>query len=301
LDNLKNKITETADPAEGTPQDKSEDAARLSGDLPPEPGETPAGTDLPEGAPETAAGTPPKPSEAFRNRIKSAHPDQDFSDDETYFQKASEQLDNLEQYKNNNMEANKALMEIFDAEPAIAEVLKDMVQGASFREALSRHFSPDELTPQEGDPDMEGWKKNADARSKKLADNELANKTRAENEEFTTQEIKKFAEKNNISPDKAEEELSKIGEVLDEAYSGRISSNLLQTIYQGIKHDSDVETAMSTGQIAGRNEKIVAQKQEKPMGDGLPVIKGNDKAAEITKKKDWVTDLIDSEKKRQIL
>jgi hypothetical protein len=251
--------------------------------------------------PEAAEPLPPKHSEAFRNRIKNAYPDQDFTDDEAYFQKANEQFDKLEQF----IDANEILNNMFEADPVILDVLRDFTKGASFRQAIALHFSPEELMPQPGDPDEEGWKNNSAEREKKLADTrasrEQFEKSRSENEEFTTKEIRVFAEKNNISPDKAEEELSKIGEVLDEAYSGRISSNLLQTIYQGIKHDSDVETAMSTGQIAGRNEKIIAQKQEKSMGDGLPVIKGNDKAAETTKKKDWVSELVDHENKRQIL
>jgi hypothetical protein len=257
----------------------------------------PATGELP---PETAPG--PKPSEAFRNRIKGAYPDQDFSDDEAFFQKASEELDNLSEYRHQNIEANKMLMSIFEAEPEIPEVLKDMAQGASFREAIARHFSPEELTPQEGEPDMEGWAKNASAREKKLAERDLREKQKAENTEISTKSIQEFAKETNLDEAQAEEFLNKVGEALDEVYDGKISKSFLQSMYRALNYEKDLETAKSTGQIAGRNEKIETKKQPKPAGDGLPVLSGNDiPPAQEGKKKDWVSNLIDNEKKKQIL
>lgn len=255
-----------------------------------------------EAAPGISAEAPaPKFSDKFRERIKGAYPEDDFSDDEAYFQKASEQLDNLEQYKNNNLEANKALMEIFNAEPAVAEVLKDMIEGASFREAIARHFSPEELMPIEGDPDREGWKKNAEARAERLAENEKINQTRAENNDFTAKEIRDFAKDNNLDPEKATSVLDQIGSVLDEAYSGRISRNLLNVIYKGFNHDENVRTAAETARIAGRNEKIMTEKETKPKGDGLPML-GNANVGETpVKKASWVDNLVNNEKKKQIL
>ena len=48
--------------------------------------------------------------------------------------------------------------------------------------------------------------------------------------------------------------------------------------------------------------KIETKKQTKPAGDGLPVLQGNETPpAQEGKKKDWVSSLIDSEKKKQIL
>lgn len=243
----------------------------------------------------------PKPSEAFRNRIKSAYPEDDFSDDEAFFGKASEQLDNLEQYRNNNMEANKALMEIFNAEPTVAEVLKDMIEGASFREAISRHFSADELTPVEGDPDREGWKRNSETRTKRLADNELANKTKQENDEFSAKEIADFAKENDLDPDRAQEFLNKVGEALDEVYSGKISKGFLSSMWKALNHENDVKNAAETARIAGRNEKIVAKKEEKPKGDGLPALGNANNGDQPQKKPSWIDNLANSEKKKQIL
>lgn len=243
----------------------------------------------------------PKASDAFRGRIKSKYPDQEFADDEAFFQKASEELDNLEQYRNNNMDANKALMEIFDAEPVVAEVLKDMVKGASFREAIARHFSPDELMPGEGDPDEEGWKRNAEARSRKLADNEIMNRTRSENDEFSVRSIQEFAQETGLDEGKAEEFLTAVGEALDEVYSGKISKSFLTSMWKALNHENDVKNAEAAGKIAGKNEKINTIKETKPSGDGLPNLGGGGAPPREPAKKDWVSNLIDSEKKKQIL
>jgi len=250
---------------------------------------------------EPAETVPPKYSDTFKNRIKSAYPDEEFADDETFYQKASEQLDNLEAYRNNNMEINKSLMAIFTAEPAVAEVLKDMIEGASFPEAVARHFSPEELTPKEGDPDREGWARNSEARVKRMEANELSKKTRKENDEFTMKEIQDFAKENDLTPDKANEILTKIGEVLDEIYTGKISKSFFNSMYKAFNYDTDVATAEDTGKIAGRNEQIVTKKEEKPSGDGLPVIANSNKTDTPAKAKSWIDTMIDTEKKKQIL
>lgn len=252
-------------------------------------------------APAPAEDAPVKASDAFRNRIKKANGDQDFSDDESFFQKASEELDNLEKYRNNNMEANKVLMEIFASEPAVPEVLKDMVKGASFREALARHFSPDELTPAEGDPDEEGWKKNAEARGKKLSDNEAWNKTKDENEEFSKKSIQEFAKETGLAEDQAQEFLGKVGEALDEVYSGKISKSFLSSMYKALNHETDVKAAETNGRIAGRNEKIDVKKESAPKGDGLPTISSGAPPESKPKKKSWLEEVADTEKKKQIL
>jgi hypothetical protein len=253
--------------------------------------------------PETPAEAPPPNfSDTFRGKMKAKNGDQDFPDDESFFKKASEELDNLEAYRNNNMEANKALMGIFDAEPAIAEVLKDMVQGASFREALARHFSPDELTPQEGDPDREGWARNAEAREKKLAANELTAKQMVENNEFSTKSIQEFAKETNLSEEKATEFLNQVGEALDEVYSGKISKSFLMSMYKALNHENDVKVAESNGIIKGKNEKIDVKKESKPAGDGLPNISGGEKPPTVeSKNKSWIDNLADTEKRKQIL
>jgi len=254
-----------------------------------------------ESAPMAEEAVPVTSSDAFRNRIKSAYPDEEFADDEAFFGKASKQLDDLEQYRNNNMEANRALMEIFNAEPAVAEVLKDMIEGASLREALARHFSPEELTPAEGDPDREGWKKNSETRAKRLEGNELANKTKAENDEFSSKEIKEFATETGLEPDKAEEFLSKVGEALDEVYAGKISKSFLTSMWKAFNHEDDVKNAAETARITGRNEKIVTEKETKPKGDGMPILGSTTPAEPQTKKRSWMDNLVDNEKRKQIL
>ena len=267
------------------------------------PSEAPAPAEsdvLPEAAPAEAA---PKPSDAFRSRIKNAYPDQEFADDEAYFEKASKQLNDLEAYRNKNMEANKALMEIFNAEPAIPEILKDMIKGASFREAIVRHYPVEELTPQPGAPDEEGWKKNAEARANKLKENEDWNRMKEENNALSEQSIKEFADETKLSPEQAEEFLTKVGEALDEVYAGKITKSFLASMYRALNYDSDISKAKETAKIAGLNEQIETKKEtKKPKGDGLPVIGGGGSPTPpAERKEDWVSNLINTQKKRQIL
>jgi hypothetical protein len=298
--NPEEEKTGEAAPVEAAPPEATTVAEAAPAEAPPS---DPAAAALPAEAPPEAPAEPaaPKHSEAFRSRIKKNHPDLKDEDEEGFYEKANEELDDLEAYRNNNQEANKALMEIFDAEPEIAEVLKDMVKGASLREALSRHFSPDELTPKEGDPDEEGWKKNSEARNSKRAEREKYEKEKGENDEFSMKSIQEFAKENNLSNEDASGFLNQVGEALDEIYKGKISKSFLNSMFKALNHEKDVKTAETVGEIKGKNEKIDIKKEseKKPKGDGLPVMKGGEKESTAPgPKKNWVTDLIDKEKNK---
>lgn len=258
---------------------------------------------IPEAAPEAAAEAPkPKYSDSFRERIKLAYPDEEIADDEMFYQKASEQIDNLEMYRNKNMEANKALMEIFDAEPAVAEVLKDMIKGASFQVALAKHFSPEDLVVPEGADDEEMYKTNLDARSKRLKDNEDWNKRKTENMDLSQKAVNEFVAETGLDPDKANEILSRIGEVIDEVVDGKVSKDFLMSMYRAFNYDNDLKTAEDTGRIAGKNEKIEVEKMDKKeIGDTLPVIASGGEQKPTQKKASWLDDTLMNEKKRTIL
>lgn len=131
-------------------------------------GETKAEVKAESTVQETTEPVTEKQKHKFADRLIKTFPDRKFEKDDDYDTALNEHLDELEGYKERGTTANKKLIALFESEPQVGNLVRDMVNGATFREALARHISPDELTAVEGDPDYEGWTKNKTEREKRL-------------------------------------------------------------------------------------------------------------------------------------
>lgn len=224
-----------------------------------------------ETAPEAEA-----PKNKYAERLAKVYPDREFKSDEDYDKGMEEYLGELEGYKERGTMANQKLIGLFESEPQVGDVVRDMINGATFREALARHISPEDLTAIEGDPDFEGWNKNKTAREDLLNKRKAKQDEYNKNLEFSQQAIEEFARENNMDDGSAGKFLARFDAMLADINSGRISKEVLASIKKAWDYDNDITTARDQGEVAGKNKKIVAQKEEpKPAGDGLPKISGS--------------------------
>lgn len=254
------------------------------------------------GAGEAPAATEPeKPKHKYADRLSKAYPDRKFESDEDYDTAMDEHLTGLESYKERGTALNKKLLSIFEAEPKIGKVVQDMINGATFREALARHISPDDLTAIEGDPDYEGWNKNRTAREEQAANRRKFEEEYASNLEMSSQAVKEFADENGMTEEAAESFLGKIDEMLAAINSGKITKETLLAMKKAFDYDNAVGEAKQTGEIAGRNQAIIASKETAPSGDGLPKIANSSEVPKSTPKKDeWIDGVAGQAKKRQV-
>jgi len=208
--------------------------------------------------------------ESLGDRLRAEFPDKEISDDD--LQKiALEHIKSLENYRTNNREANKKIIEVLESEPAVGEIIKDLSNGSGFREALARNFDVANLQPVEGDPDYEAWGKNLVERKKKRADQDNLRESLLKNQDSSIKAIKEFAKENNLSDDEANEFLSTLDGVLSKVKEGNITKEFLGMMKKALSSKNDITKAQELGEIKGRNEKIETIKQEaKPAGDGLP-------------------------------
>lgn len=216
------------------------------------------------------------PKNKYAERLSKAYPDREFKNDEDFDKGLEEYLGELEGYKERGTMANQKLIALFEAEPQIGDVVRDLINGSTVREALARHIPLEDLTPLEGDPDYEGWSKNKAAREEGLAKRKAKQDEYSKNLEFSQTAIEEFAKENNMDDDAAGKFLSKFDSMIADINSGRISKEVLATMKRAWNYENDITTAREQGEVAGKNKKIVAQKEEpKPVGDGLPKISGS--------------------------
>lgn len=262
------------------------------------PVEEQSATETPE---EITTAPEEKPKHRYADRLSKAYPDRKFESDDDYDAAMDEHLNGLEGYKERGSALNKKLLAIFEADPKIGNVVQDMINGATFREALARHISPEDLTAIEGDPDYEGWNKNRTAREEQAAKRRQFEEEYAGNLEMSSQAVKEFADENGMTEEAAETFLGKIDEMLAAINSGKITKETLMAMKKAFDYDNAVGEAKQTGEIAGRNQAIVASKETAPAGDGLPKISNSSELPKTEQKKDeWIDGVAGQAKRRQV-
>lgn len=250
----------------------------------------------------TAPEEAPKPVEhKYADRLKKAFPDRKFEKGEDYDSAMEEHLTSLEGYREKGQIANKKLMALFDSEPAVGKVVQAMMNGATFREALARHISPEDLTAVEGDPDYEGWTKNKNEREESAKKRRQFETDYSNNLQASSEEISKFAEENGMQEADVNELLESIDTMISDFHAGKITKDHLSLIRNGRKHAQDVQKAKEDGEIAGKNQKIVAEKEtKKTQGDGLPRPGASGEVAEPARpRENYFAGLAEKEKGRR--
>ncbi|HHU35570.1 MAG TPA: hypothetical protein GXZ49_10190 [Bacteroidetes bacterium] len=280
-------------------KDDNKEKATATDELPLE-GTAVGGQELPATEPEGEVMEEEVPKHRFAAIIEKEYPDRKFEKGEDYDEAVEELLNTLIEFKVKSSEANKILSEIFDANPELGLVVKDMRDGATFREAMARHIDPSELTPIEGDPDYEGWSKNKSERIAALEERKKREDDFNANLELSAAAIKEFAAENNMTDEQASTFLAPFDDMLAEINSGKITKETLIKFKRIMDYEKDVEAARKEGLMAGRNENITAKREKAPKGDGLPHLTGG---AEVRQggNRHFIDDIVDNANRNKIL
>lgn len=275
----------------------------------PQNAELAVGTPAPDVTPEPSAeGIPapevtPEPEPAkhkYSDRLAKAYPDREFKSDEEHDAGMEELLDDLTNYKDKGQSTNKKLIAMIEAEPQVGEIMRDCINGATFREALARHVSPEDLIAVEGDPDYEGWSKNKTAREENVASKQKFADEYAKNISTSEQAITAYVEKQGLDETQADAFFQKFDDMLDNINKGIITEEHLDAWMKALNYDSDVIAATEQGKVAGRNENIVATKEASTKtGDGIPrPNRSSGDESETTPTPTYMDDLVKKTKQR---
>jgi len=248
---------------------------------------------------------PEEKKHKYHERLSKAFPDRKFASDEEYEAGHEEYVKGLEGYKERGTKANERLISLFIAEPRVADIVRQMVNGETFNAALARHVSPEDLKAKPGDPDYEAWEKNSKERMAKLQQAEAKRAEMDANMELTAKAIKEFADENKMTEEDSEKFLGQVDEMLQPIYQGKITKETLVKIKRALEYDTAVQAAKEEGEVKGKNEKITAEKekQEKKSDDGLPHIKkggGDQEETPIPEGAEIISRIVEGAKKRQV-
>ena len=211
----------------------------------------------------TVAGedSPVKGRARFEAIFKEENPDTDYSDDEAFYG-ALDEYDNrrgeeLSRYK----DFDDRLKAQITADPRAGLFLSNLMNGMNIVDNLLDVAGPElaeAVSSDAGKAKMDALRKQAE---------EVEAKRQA-NMEASQSEIDEFLK------DKPQEDVEAFDDYIvglfDQFAEGRFTREMLERLYKGFKYDSDMSDAVADAEVRGRNAKIVATKQERTDGDGVP-------------------------------
>lgn len=216
-----------------------------------------------------------KPTERrIRAAVREKYPDFNSEDEAEWIAKEDELYGAMENDMNIYRQSEEQLQDIIKAEPELANVLNDMVVNKMpFRVAIAKHYSTEDLIPQEGEDDYEAYEKQYNERLDKSRKMEERNNEIKANEDATYAVIDEFISEKGLDEDAKESIIEYINTFFSDLINRRITRDMLDLFYNGMNHSTDVAAAREEGEIAGRNANIEAKIEEedaKEAGDGMP-------------------------------
>ena len=225
----------------------------------------------------------PTAREKFYSRMRERYPEEDFSDEMSYYAKEMADYDDLDsRYKDASLREDM-LNKFFDSNPKMAAVLSEVESGKPFPAAMKRYYSDEELSMNEGDEGWDEYLKAEEDYRKSVDDRNSRMKTFEEEIKKSEDTIKAYANKEGLSEEDIQNRLDKLNKYMQDMSEGKITEEFLNVLTKGMDYDTDVEGAADAAYKKGKNEKIEMEMSNLD-GDGLPELsKGQSKISQQEK------------------
>lgn len=217
-------------------------------------------------------------------RLRKKYPGKKFEDDEEIYGQISDDYDQYEHDLDDYRGREKALGDMFSADPRSAQFLADMHNGQDPVLGLVKNFGI-EIKDVLDNPEMQDKIAEANreyvervARSKQL-DEEYE-----KNMDASLATLRQFQEERGMSDEQIDAVADAMLTVVKDGVMGKFSRETLEMFVNAINHDSDVANANEEGRVAGRNAKIVEGLRKQNKGDGTSPLNGKNGGAPKNKR-----------------
>ena len=220
------------------------------------------------------AGTEMSKRDRHVARLRERHPDKTFDNDEDIYGQTYDDYDEYERQIGGYREREKALGDMFAADPRSAEFLTEMSKGGNPVMALLKNFGPD---IKETLDDPEKMRELADAWAKeqeRLAKSRQLDDEYAKNMEESLETLRKYQEERGLGDDEADAIIFGLISIVRDGVMGKFTAETLDMMSKAINHDGDVAMAKDEGTVAGRNQRVVERLRKGTKGDGMPPLGG---------------------------
>ena len=229
-------------------------------------------------------------------RLRKKYPDKKFEDDEEIYGQISGDYDQYEQDIDGYKGREKAMSDMFAADPRSAQFLADMHNGKDPVVGLVRNFGV-EIKDVLDDPEMQ--EKIAEANKEyveRVAKSKQLDEEYEKNMDASLETLREFQEERGMTDDEIDAVAEAMLTVVRDGVMGKFSKETLGMFVNAINHDSDVASASEEGRVAGRNERIVEGLRKQKKGDGTAPLNGKNGGAPKGKRNMNIFDFADAAK-----
>ena len=212
------------------------------------PAESPSSTPTPT----TSEG--PSKRDAFRSRVGSRYSDLDVNDEDAYYDRMAQMMDEYEGYEKSSQRMRDAVSK----SPAMAEMLRAAQQQDDFDPIVwmteNRGLDLDALRD-----DPEYAQKLADAHAKYIERDAQSKQIVSDMEANMPQSIEAVQAKASelgLSEEQTQEVVGRMYQIMEDLVHGKMDAELFAMLAKGASHDADVAAAHEEGQAQGLSTKI---------------------------------------------
>lgn len=212
----------------------------------------------------------PSKRDAFRSRVGARYSDLNLDDEDAYYDRMGQMMDEYEGYERNSQRMRDAV----GKSPAMAEMLRAAQQQDDFDPIIwlteNRGLDLDALKD-----DPEYAQKVADAHAKYVERDAASRQIvddMAANMPASIESVQAKAAELGLDEAKTEEIVGQMYQIMDDLVHGKIDVALFEMLAKGASHDADVAQAHEEGQVQGLSTKIDehlrsgAGREPKPQG-----------------------------------
>lgn len=208
--------------------------------------------------------------DTFRERFASRYPSLNMDDEEEYYGRMGQLLDEFEGYEGNS----RKMRESMSKSPVFAELMVAARDQDDFDPIVWMVQNKGlDLQALANDPEYSG--KLADAHNsylEKLAKQDEIEKQMAENMPASVEAVRAKAAEMGLSEQQAEEVIGNLYKIMDDLIVGKIDPAYFEMVAKGMNYNSAVETAREEGVATGLNTKVedklrdMSGQRERPSG-----------------------------------
>lgn len=212
-----------------------------------------------------------KPRKLY-DQAKTWFPDDEFDDDDSYYDKVIDRMNELLDYESRSKKSNESIIQTLRSEPVIGDILRDVDSGMSFKVALAKHVDLNNIESKEGDDDFEDFTKAKQERINKLKESDDYAEMVSKNQDESRKVISQFFDDKKMDEETTKEFISFVDEIHTNMNKGIINLDMLNHFFNAKNFTTEIDQAKELAEIAGKNKEIEFKKTDDKKGDGLPVV-----------------------------
>lgn len=195
-------------------------------------------------------------------RLIKHFPDRNFdSDDELFEVLASYDADLDERFEKLRKDQTK-LAQIFTSNPKMAGFISTVIEGEDPLIACVRYFGGDVLQCAYDEDRLMQLRKENDAYLDRMQTYAKTEKEIEENWKVSAKSIERFKEAKGMTDEEFDMFIEKVCHLCEHVFMCDFSYEVLDTLFKGVNYDTDIDLAEQTGEVKGRNQRIIFSKDK---------------------------------------